>query len=150
VSVLARCALSGKPGAVAIIHLSFESDSDILERLSMGQIGEHYDRGIAFKAEGRYDEAIAEFKAILELDPSHSEAYRQLGLVYGFVGMFDESLESLTKAVELDSGNIGARNDLALTYAMLGMCDEAKAEFQAVLAVDPANDVARKNLVYFS
>lgn len=115
----------------------------------MGEIEERIERGIDLKIDGRYEEAIEEFKAVLAMDADNAEAHRQLGLVYGFMGLFDESLEELTLAVSLANGDINARNDLALTYCMLGMCDEAKAEFQAVLSVDPQNEVALKNMVYF-
>lgn len=115
----------------------------------MGQIEELYDRGVAFKVEGNYEEAQAAFKSILELDFNHAEAHHQLGLVYGFIGMFDESIEELTTAVRLNGTDLRARNDLALTYCMLGMSEQAKAEFEAVLSADPDNEVAKKNMVYF-
>lgn len=114
----------------------------------MDGLDERLARGIACKIEGRYDEALAEIKAVLESSPDHAEAHHQLGLVYGFVGLFDESLTELESATELNPSGVLARNDLALTYTMLGRYDEAKSEFALVLAKDEQNDIALRNLTY--
>ena len=109
---------------------------------------ERLERGIAYKLEGRYNEATVEFRHLLTENEEHAEAHHQLGLVLGFIGDFDTSLSELEQATRLDPGNTLSRNDLALTYTMLGMYDEAKAEFARVLAQDQGNDVARRNLTY--
>lgn len=115
----------------------------------MSPVEEHYDRGVSLKNQGNYEDAVAEFRVILGIDPTNAEAHRQLGLVYGFLGLFDESIVELQTAVELSNGDVDARNDLALTYAMLGMVEEAKTHFSAVLLADPENAVAKKNMTYF-
>ncbi|MDQ2798172.1 MAG: hypothetical protein M3Y13_00835 [Armatimonadota bacterium] len=114
----------------------------------MGLQEERLERGIAYKIEGRYDEATTEFQALLAENGDHAEAHHQLGLVLGFIGDFEGSLAELEQATQLDPSNTLSRNDLALTYTMLGMYDEAKAEFACVLAQDEGNDVARRNLTY--
>lgn len=115
----------------------------------MSEIEDRLRQGIAYKIEGKYDEAATEFEMVLSHDCDHVQAHRELGLVYGFQGLFDESIEELRKAVELDPENVTSRNDLGLTYCMLGMMEEAKAEFEAVLSRDPDNETALKNMVYF-
>jgi tetratricopeptide (TPR) repeat protein len=117
--------------------------------IKMGPVGERYDRGVALKVTGNYEDAIVEFQAILSVYPEHIDAHRQLGLVYGFLGQFDESIRELLEAVSLNGGDVNARNDLALTYAMIGLFEEAQSEFLAVLSDDPDNAVAKKNLTYF-
>lgn len=116
----------------------------------MGLQEERLERGIAYKLEGRYDEATTEFRDLLSENGDHAEAHHQLGLVLGFIGDFETSLAELEYATRLDPGNTLSRNDLALTYTMLGMYDEAKAEFARVLAQDQGNDVARRNLTYLT
>jgi len=115
---------------------------------SQGSVG--IERGIAFKTEGRYDEAITEFQAVLSADANACDAHHQLGLVYGFVGMFDESIEELQHAITLDASRIDVRNDLALTFSMLGDYDKAKLEFEEVLRRDPTNKRALDSMVFFS
>ena len=115
----------------------------------MSPVEEQYDRGVEYKVAGQYEEAIAEFQAVLSADPEHAPAHRQLGLVYGFLGLFDESIQELLASVELNGHDLEARNDLALTYAMIGMTDEAKSQFEIVLAADPENAIAKRNMTYF-
>lgn len=110
---------------------------------------ERFERGVAFKVDGRYEEATTELRAVLEAYPDYAPALHELGLVYGFTGQFDESLEALQRAVTLEPADLKGRNDLALTYAMLGMNDEARAGFETVLEMDPTNAVALRNIVYF-
>ena len=117
--------------------------------VEMGVIDEHVKSGIAYKIEGKYEEATAELLEAIKIDSLHAEARRQLGLVYGFEGLFDESIEELKTAVGLDLSNSAIRADLGMTYAMLGMFDEAKAEFELVLQIDPSNETARKQMIYF-
>lgn len=114
----------------------------------MGLQEERLERGVAYKLEGRYDEATVEFRHLLTENGDHAEAHHQLGLVLGFIGDFETSLAELEQATRLDPSNTLSRNDLALTYTMLGMYNEAKAEFARVLAQDQGNDVARRNLTY--
>lgn len=108
------------------------------------------ERGISYKVDGKYDEAIGEFRSLVADDPNCSDAHHQLGLVYGFTGMFDESLEALRRAVTLTPGRVDIRNDLALTYSMLGMYEEARMEFEEVLQREPNNEKALKNLQFFT
>ena len=108
------------------------------------------ERGVSFKSEGRYDEAIAELRQLLQEDPNSCDGHYQLGLVFGFTGMFDESIEELLQAVRLAPARNDIRNDLALTYTMLGMYDEAKMEFEEVLRRDPNNKRALESMDFLS
>jgi tetratricopeptide (TPR) repeat protein len=108
------------------------------------------ERGLAFKVEGRYEEAVAEFQQLLEEDPNSCDAHYQLGLVHGFTGLFDESVEELKHACTLAPARIDIRIDLALTYTMLGMNEEAKLEFEEVLRREPGNDRALKSLHFLT
>ena len=131
----------------SIIPTSYQDG--VGDTAAMDPIEKHYERGVAFKRQGKYDKAVVQFQTILKVEPRHAAARRQLGLVYGFMGRFEESLEELRQAVELDGLDVSARNDLALTCAMLGMFDEAKTHFQTVLESDPENTVAKRHLALF-
>lgn len=108
------------------------------------------ERGLAFKVEGRYEEAVVEFEQLLEEDPNSCDGHYQLGLVHGFTGMFDESIEELHKASTLAPTRVEIRIDLALTYTMLGMNSEAKEEFEEVLRRDPNNKRALESLNFLT
>jgi tetratricopeptide (TPR) repeat protein len=114
-----------------------------------GNLEQQCEQAMELKNQGRYDEAMAQFQAVLNCKPDHAPAHLGLGLVYCFIGMFDESLEELKRAVECDPAWVDARLNLAKTYAMLGMYDEARVEFNQVLALHPGHPEAKKQLSYF-
>jgi tetratricopeptide (TPR) repeat protein len=107
------------------------------------------EQAMGLKNQGRYDEAMAQFKAVLAAKPDHAPAHLGLGLVYCFVGMFDESLEELKLAVQFEPQWVDAHLNLAKTFAMLGMYEEARVEFSQVLALHPGHPEAKKQLSYF-
>ena len=117
-------------------------------------IEQHYRRGTALKNEGQYEEAIVEFRSILELDPHHSGAHLGLGLVYGFTGKFDESIEEMEKALQARPDWAEAHLHLGKTYCMLGMFDEARTQFNEVMGLttpdNPMYAEARKQLAFFA
>jgi tetratricopeptide (TPR) repeat protein len=121
----------------------------LTEHTTKHAVEERLQNAVALKVEGRYQEAEAELRAVLEAEPENARARREMGLVLNFIGMFDESIEELRRAVATDAAYLEARVDLALAYSMLGMMDEARAELEAVLEIDPMNAAAQRHIVYF-
>jgi tetratricopeptide (TPR) repeat protein len=113
-------------------------------------INPYLERGIAFKIEGRYDEAITELRQLLAEDPNSSDGHYQLGLVYGFTGLFEESIEELKRASMLTPIRVDIRIDLALTLTMLGEYDQARLHFEEVLRREPNNKRALDSLVFLA
>lgn len=104
------------------------------------------------KNNGRYEEALAIYKGILEENPTHEEASVEIALVYGFIGEFDLSLETLQKTVEMHPDSAYAELNLGKTYMMLGMYEESVLPLQRVLKLTDADpkyqDEAQKQLDY--
>jgi len=111
---------------------------------------EHYQRGSARRNVGEYDQAISEFRYVLERRPDHVNARIGLGLVYGFIGMFEESLVELRRAVETDPDSVDALLYLAKTCCMLGLYGEARGHFQRILELEPEHAEAKKQLSYLA
>ena len=118
--------------------------------LTATPVEEALQRGINYKIEGLYDEAIAQFQVFLAEQPDHPRARMELGLVYGFIGLFDESIAELERAVLLAPRCVEMRSHLAMTYCMLGMVEEARAEFERVLEQEPGNGDALQQLEYLT
>ena len=100
------------------------------------------------KNQGEYEDAMSQFRGILQDSPSHARAHLGLGLVYCFVGLFDESIEEMKLAVECAPTWVDAHLNLAKTYAMLGQYDDAKLEFARVLELQPGHSEAKKQLAF--
>ena len=111
---------------------------------------EHYQRAAAHKNVGEYEQAMSEFRYVLERRPDHLNARIGLGLVYGFAGMFDESLAELKLAVEADPSSVDALLYLAKTLCMLGLYEEARERFARILQLQPGHCEAEKQLAFLA
>lgn len=59
----------------------------------------HFLLGQEYLAEGRYMEAAAKFRRVVELNPEYGEAWFMLGQAYEKVGVLKESVSAYTTAV---------------------------------------------------
>ena len=80
-------------------------------------------------------------------DPSLSEAYSALGLVYLYKKSNDEALESSRKAIELNPNNHIAYWILGRTYVTTDRTKEAVDSFQKVIELNPDFYAAYSDLV---
>ncbi len=81
---------------------------------------------------GRFDEAIAETKRALELDPLSLIINAEIGRSYIYARRFDESIDQLRKTIELDSNFYTAHWDLGEALEAKGLIDAAIAESEKV------------------
>jgi spermidine synthase len=80
--------------------------------------GVHNDLGIAYAARGLLDEAIAEFRRALELDPDSAETHWHLGAALAERGALDEAEAHLRTSVQRDPTNVDAKHDLESVVAL--------------------------------
>jgi Flp pilus assembly protein TadD len=70
---------------------------------------------LAYIANKKFDEAIADLKQAIKINPKSSEAYDGLGVAYTQTGKTDEALSSLNTALILNPNNTNAlKNRVAL------------------------------------
>ncbi len=89
---------------------------------------------------GRFDEAIAEAKRAVELDPLSLVINADLGMTYYYARRHDEAIEQLRKTLEMDPGFYYAYLILGQALEMKGAPDAAIGEYQKarVLNDDPS------------
>jgi tetratricopeptide (TPR) repeat protein len=92
------------------------------------QAEDHYYAALDLFAEGKQEEAVAEYSKCLNLDPSHLEAMHGLARTYQDLGRFDESIAISQRLVEADPDDILAHTSLSIAYQKKGMIPEAEAE----------------------
>jgi tetratricopeptide (TPR) repeat protein len=97
--------------------------------------------GELYLYESRIDEAIAEFRKELELNPGNAAAYYKLADGYSRVQKYDDAERLLQRSIWLDSTSTGP-------YILLGKVLEKKGEtelavraLQRALAMDPSNPI---------
>jgi superkiller protein 3 len=96
--------------------------------------------------QGRLDEAIAELRRAVEVDPNYAVAQFNLAYAYERRDRIDEAIAQYRKALEIEPKNLLGHNNLGVLYDKKGLYDEAIAEFEQALRIDPSNATARGNL----
>ena len=82
-----------------------------------------YGLATELKNAGRGDEAIAEFKSLLELNPNYAAAYYHAGRTLESLGRIDEAREMLERGVEVTTrtGDAHTRSELQAALDLLGI-----------------------------
>jgi len=92
---------------------------------------------------GRPEEAIAEERVAVELDPLSPSLNARLGSKLSLAGDYDRALKQLQNALELGPNSVLAHHALALTYARKGMYEEALATCQKVVTLCGSDPLGR-------
>jgi TolB-like protein/Flp pilus assembly protein TadD len=79
---------------------------------------------------GRFDQAIAELKRALELDPVSPIISADLGAAYNLARRYDEAIAQLRDTLEMDPGFYFARWQLGLALELKGATSEAIVEYR--------------------
>jgi eukaryotic-like serine/threonine-protein kinase len=72
---------------------------------------------------GRHEEAIAQIKRALELDPVNQKYNDNLGQVYRDAKQYEASVDQLKKTIDMDPNFASAHGQLATTYQEMGKYD---------------------------
>jgi tetratricopeptide (TPR) repeat protein len=104
-------------------------------------------RAELFALISRYDDAIADLNAAIELDPDNPELYTLRGQMYLYLYEWDSSLADYNHAIELDPDYADAYYYRAVLYYSIlqtgvELRTEALADFQHYLDLAPDGDHA--------
>jgi protein O-mannosyl-transferase len=138
---LAACA------ALTEHQLQFWRDSETLFRRAIAVTADnptaHLNLGVALETKNKTDEALAEYREVLRLDPNSFEAANDLGELLLQKGHSAEALDYCLMAVRLKPDRATLRNNLGLMLAGLGRDDEALAQFAEAARLDENYAVPR-------
>lgn len=95
-------------------------------------------RGIIFNRTERYDAAMADFEAALEINPGLGEAYLNRGNSHFFQQRMLAAKADYDRAIELKSRDLHAAHfNRGLVYEVLGDTQAARADFETALRLKP-------------
>jgi tetratricopeptide (TPR) repeat protein len=89
---------------------------------------DHYYAALDFFAEGKHEEAIAEYRRAIEIESDFTDALHGLARAYQDLERYDEAIEVSKRLAELDPDDILAHTSLSILYQKKGMVPEAEAE----------------------
>ena len=111
--------------ALVVVGLSYV----VFRSVQVWPAGQFNNLGIALQQQGRTDEAMAEFRRAIALDPQFGAAHNNLGTALQTLGKTDEAMAEFRRAIALDPQFGAAHNNLGAALQTQGKTDEAIAEF---------------------
>ncbi len=96
-------------------------------------------QGIIHAGTGRYENAIADFKAALNIEPKSASAYRGLGRAYESKEMLEEAELTYRKAIEMKPSYWAGYNALGGFYSRHSRYEDAISQYLQVTNLTPDN-----------
>jgi len=90
-------------------------------------------RGIAYKAKGELDKAIADYNQAIELNPKDAEAFNNRGIAYKAKGELDKAIADYNQAIELNPKDAEAMANLGRAYQTKKDKEKAKYWYEQAL-----------------
>ncbi|HZR28488.1 MAG TPA: tetratricopeptide repeat protein [Terriglobales bacterium] len=89
---------------------------------------DHFYVALDLFAEGKHDEAIAEYRAAIDADPTYTDALHGLARIYQDLNRYDEAIAIAQKLAALDPDDVLPHTSLSILYQKKGMIAEAEEE----------------------
>ena len=112
----------------------------------MGAEGPEYDAAMRLYREGRLEEAVRGFDAILASRPAHARAMGARGLALCHLRDFDRGLAAMRQAVRLEPRDPWLNTILGMVLFVQEEIAESKAFLERALAIAPGDPAALANL----
>jgi tetratricopeptide (TPR) repeat protein len=106
----------------------------------------HYNFGYALADEGRFGDAIEQFKQALQINPDYAEGQNNWGNALASEGKATEAIEHYERALQINPDYAEGHNNLGLALAGQGKLEQAVAQYERALQINPENAEARNNL----
>jgi tetratricopeptide (TPR) repeat protein len=105
-------------------------------------------RGIAYKAKGDLDRAVADYDQAIRLDPTYAPALNSRGIAYKARGDVDKAIADYDRVIALNPQSAPAFNNRGYAYYTRKSYDRAVADYDVALKLDPANALTLNNRGY--
>ena len=102
----------------------------------------HRGRGLTYFEKGQFQEAVIEFKNVVQIEPKDADAHYRLAQTYLKIGglpNLQAAFMELTKTVELDPSNQDAQLKLGEMYLLGNEPAKARERADMILASAPQN-----------
>jgi tetratricopeptide (TPR) repeat protein len=99
----------------------------------------YYNRGVAYRAEGDTDHAIADYNEAIRLDPDLAEAYSSRGIAYRAKGDTNRAIADYNEAIRLNPSFAEAYNNRAWAYFNAGKAAQGLPDAERSLQLLPNN-----------
>lgn len=103
------------------------------------EVARRFDHAAALQARGAFEEAEAEYRALVRDAPRLAEAHANLGAVLSRLGRHDEAVASYQEALRIDPGLSAVRLNLGIAHFRAGWLKKAADDLESYLSAEPAS-----------
>jgi tetratricopeptide (TPR) repeat protein len=93
-----------------------------------GDFSKHYNKGIEFYKQGKYDQAGKSFEEAIKIKPNDVYALYGLGNTHYCKAKYDDAVKIYARAININPDYAKVHYSLSLAYSKLGMTREAEKE----------------------
>jgi tetratricopeptide (TPR) repeat protein len=106
----------------------------------------HYNLGFLLGDMGRKEDAEAEYREALRINPDSAEAHYNLGFLLGDMGKKEDAEAEYREALRINPDYADAHNNLGILLDDMGRKEDAEAEYRETLRINPDYAEAHYNL----
>lgn len=110
----------------------------VVEAQSLSQVPEQTQKGEQFLSQGRWKEAIEEFRSSLRIEPHRADTHANLGMAYYFNDESAAAVPEFKEALRLERDRVDALHGLGLALYDRGDFDGASMAFRSASQQNPA------------
>jgi tetratricopeptide (TPR) repeat protein len=136
--------------AFHVMDQMLEAVSSGLNNYPRKQVEAHVSRAQLYALAFRYDEALADMDAAIELDPTNPELYVLRGQITLYLYEWDRALADYNRAIELDPDYADAYYYRGVLFYTQGYREDARADFRRYLDLAPDGDHAADAAQYIA
>jgi tetratricopeptide (TPR) repeat protein len=123
--------------------LSSGGAAQVADSQIQAQVQEHFLAAQQAQQHGQLDDAVAEYRQVLRLQPQLPEAYANLGLVYYAHGEFENSAKAFASAEKLRPGMHGVSLWLGIDEVKLNHPAQGVTQLREAIRLDPKEKLAQ-------
>ena len=107
-----------------------------IERKSVRDAGEFYDKARVDHKHGRLEEAKRLYRETIIIEPGHIDAINNLAVIYIHEKDYERAIRGFEKAIRLGPGYVDPYYNLACVYALKGKLSESLAHLKKAAMID--------------
>ena len=109
-------------------------------------VEDHISRGVAYRREDKFEQAMAEFEQAVSISPDHADAWYHHGLTWGLMGEHGRAVADFTRAIELAPEYADAYNCRGYALLCLGEYRLALRDLEQAVQMNPNDELTQRNL----
>jgi tetratricopeptide (TPR) repeat protein len=111
----------------------------------------YYSRGTAYRQKGRFTEAVDDFNAAINANPTLIDAYGERGITFTILGRFNDAIPDFSRVIEAYPRLAYPYYNRGLCYELIGLDDLAIEDITKSIEIEPRADFRyeRRGTIYF-